>query len=219
MAGSTSKNDSFIFTSMTDLMTSLAVIFILLLVVYLNKTHEQTTKVSSNKKEEIKNILQRKNIEAQDDPEDPLSFIIRLHDETLQFETNRFEIKPNGKKFLNNFIPDLTESLCQDQKSIESIFIQGFTDHIGDDEFNLWLSQQRAFRVFTYALKHTSLDQERKDCLLKLTSTNGKGERNLLPYTFGQGFALAGQEDTDKSRRVEIKVRVKSYEQRQISSS
>ena len=49
---------------------------------------------------------------------------------------------------------------------------------------------------------------KQRDCLLNLASINGRGERDLIPIG-----ARPGKENKSQSRRVEFKIRVKSYEQ------
>lgn len=203
--------------SMTDLMTSLAVIFILLLVVYMNQSYQETQKGSQTIKEKLIEQLSLANIEAKPDPLDPLALVVRLQDDKLQFDFGKALLKPAGKSFMAGFAPKLTGVLCSagNKENVESILIQGFTDHVGEPENNLSLSQQRAFSVLRYALNETQLPVQDRECLLELASTNGKGERNLLPFDEREKrFALAGQENQDASRRVEFKIRVKSYELR-----
>lgn len=211
-----SENNS-ILTSMTDLMTSIAVIFILLLVVYLSKTYQETQQGSDNRLNKLITELKYEDIEAQKDPFDPLSFIIRLHDDRLQFKWGSSLINDNGKLYLNTFIPKLTNVLCSNKNDVESLLIQGFTDSTGDDEVNLSLSQQRAFQVLHYSLNKTSLPNKRRACFLELASTNGKGERELMPFSEKNGmFSKAGYENKKESRRVEFRIRVKSMEQKKF---
>jgi outer membrane protein OmpA-like peptidoglycan-associated protein len=214
MAGNSKQNNSFILTSMTDLMTSLAVIFILLLVMYLNRTHIDTHKRSEEIRQKLIEQLKSKDVHAKLDPLDKLSLIIRVDDDSLSFDTDDDKIKRGGEIFLVEFIPKLTEVVCGSNHEIESILIQGFTDSEGDDNHNLGLSQKRARAVMLYSLDKTPISRKHKDCLLNLTSTNGKGERGLLSDT-GKP-AKSGEENKTKSRRVEFKIRVKSYEQRKI---
>ena len=96
----TSENP--IMTAMTDLMTSIAVIFLLLLVIYLNHSYTETQKGSENRKNSLFTKLVEAGIKAENDPKDPLALIIRVHDDNLQFDVDRAVLKPSGKTFLNN---------------------------------------------------------------------------------------------------------------------
>jgi outer membrane protein OmpA-like peptidoglycan-associated protein len=209
-----SSGDGTFSTAMTDLMTSLAVIFILLLVVYLNRSYQETREGSQNNliaiKETLDKRLHPKNITCEyNAKKDPLSCTIRVGGDKLQFDSNQATLKPQGKDFLGFLTPHLTAVLCTkpNQSNVESVFIQGFTDSDGHDEQNLQLSQQRAFSVMQHVLNGTHLASKQRECLLDLSSTNGRGRRELLRNQ-------QGDEDKTASRRVEFKIRVKSFELR-----
>jgi outer membrane protein OmpA-like peptidoglycan-associated protein len=213
MAGAGGSDATFA-TAMTDLMTSLAVIFILLLVVYLNRSFQETKEGSQNNLVAIKQALDKRltlqHITCEyDAKKDPLSCTIRVGGDKLQFDANQASLKPQGKAFLAFLTPQLTGVLCAkpNQKNVESVFIQGFTDSDGNDEENLQLSQQRAFSVMQYVLNSTQLAPTQRGCLLDLSSTNGRGRRELLRNS-------QGHENKAASRRVEFKIRVKSFELR-----
>ena len=197
--------------SMTDLMTSLMVIFILLFVVYLSHSLQETHKGISNRRDQLVSSLSQKNIIAKPDVRDPLSVIISVQDEKLQFDVGKAILKPRGASYLAKFIPNLTATLCSNSRraDVESLLIQGFTDSDGDDEHNLQLSQDRAFSVSKYALNSALKNPKDRECFLDLVSTNGRGERELLPSS-----SSVGKENKAMSRRVEFKIRVKSLEQK-----
>lgn len=205
------QNDSSLTSAMTDLMTSLAVIFILLLVVYLNHSYQETQKSSMKVKDKLIEKFIALGIKAENDPRDPLALIIRLHDDKLQFDHNKAVLKPKGQQYLKGFIPKLTSTICakDTNKDIESLLIQGFTDSDGNDEHNLELSQDRAFQVSKFTIDKAGLNWQTRECFLNLTSTNGRGKRELLPTG-----SKPGKENKSASRRVEFKIRVKSFEQK-----
>jgi len=203
-------NSSSFGSAFTDLMTSLAVIFILLLVVYLNHSYQEVYKGSANRREKVLETLKEASIQAKNDENDPLSIIFTVEDNDLQFDTNKANIKPDGQSYLNEFIPKLINTVCSEKNrhEIQAIQIVGYTDSEGDDEYNLKLSQERALSVLKYGLKDVKLSSSQKECLLDLTSINGRGERDLIPAK-----SKPGKENKSLSRRVEFKIRVKSYEQ------
>lgn len=205
------QGENFTLSAMTDLMTSLAVIFILLLVIYLNHSYQETQKGSENRKLDLLKKLANVGIKAENDHKDPLALIIRVHDDTLQFDPDGAIIKSKGHVFLSSFIPKLTEIICSPEtyNDVESILIQGFTDSDYTDEHNLELSQNRALIVLKYSLNNTKLNFRKRSCLLNLSSTNGRGEMDLLPFG-----SKPGKENKKQSRRVEFKIRVKSFEQK-----
>lgn len=198
--------------SLVDLAISLMVIFILLFIMMLNKAHQDYVKSTQKTRENLVNDLQTKNINAGIDRKDPLSVIFNIADDKIKFDKNKFYLLPAGEEFLDKFIPEFASTVCDKgmYDKIQSVQIIGHTDSDGSDEHNLELSQQRALSVMMYALNKISLEEDQRDCLLNLISINGRGERELV-------FDENGIEDQDRSRRVEFKIRVKSYEeQRQI---
>lgn len=193
--------------SMTDLMTSLAVIFILLLVVYMNHTYQETQQGSLKIKEQLKTQINQElskirnsKVKAEDDPKDPLALLIKIQDDTLKFDLNKKDLLANGRAFLNSFTPAITGVVCTEKnaKDVESILIQGFTDNSGGPDINLGLSQDRALEVMKTMYRQSGAQHS---CFLRLASTNGMGANDL-------------QATPEQSRRVEFKIRVKSYEVR-----
>ncbi len=203
-------NNSSFGSALTDLMTSLAIIFILLLVIYLNHSYQEVYKGSADRREKVLEVLKENSINAKLDQNDPLSIVFSVEDNNLQFDTDKAIIKPNGQKYLSEFIPNLINTVCSSKNinDIQAIQIIGYTDSEGNEEHNLKLSQDRALSVLKYGLNNTNLSNNQRECLLDLASTNGRGERDLIPTA-----SNPGQENKSLSRRVEFKIRVKSYEQ------
>lgn len=213
---SAGNSDASFAHSITDLMTSLFVVFVLLLVAYINKSYEETRKGSQSVKESLLNSLRSANISAVNDPDDPLALLVTVRDDNLQFDTAKSTLKPQGQQFLRNFIPALAKTLTDPKysKEVESIVIEGHTDSDGEEEPNLRLSQERSFAVLKFALKDSNLSEQQKDYFLDRVSANGRGERDLVPPK-----SVQGQENKAESRRVEFKIRVKSFEQRFVATS
>jgi chemotaxis protein MotB len=203
-------NNSSFSSALTDLMTSLAVIFILLLVVYLNHSYQEIYKGSAHRREKVLETLKDSSIDAKNDENDPLSIVFAVEDNNLQFDLDKAAIKPDGQKYLNEFMPTLINTVCsqKNRHEIQAIQIIGYTDSQGDEEHNLKLSQDRALSVLKYGLNNTKLTSSQRECLLDLSSINGRGERDLIPMG-----SKPGKENKSLSRRVEFKIRVKSYEQ------
>ncbi len=218
MSNSSQHDDSALSHSMTDLMTSLAVVFILLLVIYLNNTYQETQKGSQKRLEALKAALDQaliaQSIECEmNEKKDPLSCTIRVQDDKLQFALNSASLAKGGQGFLHWMTPRLTAVLCSKahRDDVEAVFIQGYTDSTGDDNNNLRLSSERSFQVLSYSLNNTNLDATRRNCLLDIASTSGRGERELITAN--------GKENASASRRVEFKIRVKSYELRKTTEN
>lgn len=219
-----SETDSVFLSSVTDLMTSLAVLFILLLVVYVGKAHAEANSLNKeiNKlrnfvqatidiKKELKNELAKEKLHFEDDSNDALAIVYSVPDSKLQFDLNSAVLETEGKEYLQDIIPSVMRVVASQNMlpNIESILIEGHTDSSGDDEHNLELSQKRAFSVLQYGLNGCGLDTHEREWFLYFTSTSGRGERGLLPKGSKAGF-----ENPAQSRRVEFKIRVKSIEQK-----
>ena len=195
--------------SITDLMTSLAVIFILLLVYFVcelakvRADYEKQLKLLSDRmnvittvKKELKDGLAKKGYVAQDDPNDILGVVYRASADKLKFEVDKDALNEEGKAFLQRFIPTmvnvinspLSESARRElhehtgtslSKYTESIIIEGHTDSSGEDKHNLQLSQGRAFAVMRYGIDLLGNPHQR-EYFLRLTSINGRGWRGLI---------------------------------------
>lgn len=199
-------------SSMTDLMTSLMIIFILLLVVLFNNVGEKGKKVRdkmvqdlTSQNVEVTNSLQ--DLKISKSTNDPLSFVVNIDEQSgLKFESNKSDIMPQSREKLKSMYIDLLDYVCkpENKSHIDSIQIIGYTDSLpvlADPKFgNLSLSQDRALSVLKYGLYVVGIDSEKGKCLQELASINGRG--------------MAEQKATfEESRRVEFKIRLKSYEQ------
>jgi outer membrane protein OmpA-like peptidoglycan-associated protein len=229
---SSNNSESVFQNSITDLMTSLAVIFILLLIFFIKKECEEAAlaralqaesakahstladvlKSTRTVKEELKRRLAVLGYPAEDDPHDSLAVVYHAGCDKLQFDVDRDELKTDGREYLDRFIPALASVVSDDEifPQLRSILIEGHTDSDGDDEHNLRLSQGRAFSVLKYSLDGCDLSDTERERFLDLTSINGRGERDLLP----EGSS-AGDEEKPRSRRVEFKIRVRSFEEKE----
>lgn len=198
-------------SSMTDLMTSLMVIFILLLVVLFNNIGEKGEKVRDKMVDDFtiksSNSKSSEKLKIEKDDQDPLSWIVNIDEEHgLKFESNKSEIMPQSKLSLRKTYLDILDFVCspENKQYIDSIQIIGYTDEnpvIADPQFgNLSLSQDRALSVLKYGLYLVGTDTPKGMCLKEFASINGRGDAEL-------------KKTQEESRRVEIKIRVKSYEQ------
>lgn len=199
-------------STLTDLMTSLAVIFILLLVVFLKNSHDQSKQAKEKVSNELSAFLKNESLSLHQDPDDPLRLVVMVGEDQLRFPHGDASLTSAGKNFVNGFFKTFSQKVCDDslRSKIDSILIEGHTDTTGERtpegvRQNIFLSQKRAYSVLEEALKTVQLDPKTYECLLKLTSANGRGSRN--PVLVEQVY------NPDKSRRVEIKIRVRSSEQ------
>lgn len=220
-------------SAFTDLMTSLAVIFILLLVALVNNKQQelrakqeeidaaklkllqsqQATKdtrleILAKLREELAMMAER-GVEVKEDEKDPLGLLVVIPEGLLQFRVDRWDIPPAGQEFLDTFIPRLARGACAFRDDLSSIVVEGHADSTGTDEHNLKLSQDRSLEVVRQslaALANGDGTLDTRACFLDLLSASGRGNRDP--------FLVNGVEDRDRSRRVVFKIRVRSFEQR-----
>jgi outer membrane protein OmpA-like peptidoglycan-associated protein len=207
-------------SSLTDLMTSLAVIFILLLVAMLNNALQQTKGTKSqvlSKFDATLKDFQKQGVEVQTDPKDPLGLLVVVPEGLLKFEQGKAEIPAGGRDFVQEFIPRFVDTACSPdiRAGISSIVVEGHASSEGDERLNLKLSQERSIAVVRESLDvldsgGSENSPANHKCFVDFVSATGRGSAE--PVT------VVGQEDRSQSRRVVFKIRVKSLEQRGLES-
>ncbi len=128
-------------------------------------------------------------------------------DSTLMFETGSSTLKPEGLSQLNRLIPVYLSVLLQDEYRdyVAEIIIEGHTDSTGSYEHNLELSQNRALNVAKYCLNMSTLTEAQKTRLQSIITAQGRSFSDPI-------YDENGAEDQERSRRVEIKFRLKDAE-------
>ncbi|EEO43107.2 hypothetical protein FSDG_01666 [Fusobacterium animalis 7_1] len=194
-------------------MASILMIFMLLFIVKTIETGQEL-----RKKEEIiegftglkKNIISK----IQKDFEergikvdlDPQTGTIKIDDKIL-FNTGEYLLKPEGKKYLNEFVPIYINLLLNDEqvkKELSQIIIEGHTDDVGSYIYNMELSQKRAFEVIKYIYDEMP-NFKGKEELKRYITANGRSNIKVLRDN-------SGNIDRDKSRRVEFQFKLKEDE-------
>jgi outer membrane protein OmpA-like peptidoglycan-associated protein len=203
-------------SSFTDLMTSLAVIFILLLCASLNNAHQESETTRNSILLEMRKSLSdfaSGGIVVESDPKDPLGLLVLVPEDLLAFPIDKAEISSKGEVFLGTFIPKLSRIICSSRfaKEIVSVVVEGHTDSSGTTEHNVDLSQKRSMSVVRASLRVLGDDalSAQKASFLRLLSASGRGSADLVT-------GPTGGENAPLSRRVVFKIRVRSFEQRQI---
>jgi outer membrane protein OmpA-like peptidoglycan-associated protein len=197
-----------------DLMTSLAVIFILLLCASLNNVQQdgETTRnsVLAAVQRDLKEFVSG-GMEVKSDPKDPLGLLVLVPEELLAFQLDRADLSPGGESFLKAFIPRLARIVCSRRfaSEINSIVVEGHTDSSGTDPHNWDLSQKRSMSVVRTSLSVLDTDgtKEERAAFLSLLSASGRGSAE--PVT-----GPSGGENAPLSRRVLFKIRIRSFEQK-----
>jgi flagellar motor protein MotB len=220
-------------SALTDMVTSLMVIFILLLVTFLHK--EQTKIEEQTKKDaivedrvnvlsdELKSKLSAASIpefpgiQIEQDKNDPLTLLVIVPGDPTKpfFETGNsvptIYLSTFLKSFARKFLDVVTsEAFVND---IQSVIIEGHTDkRSGIQRFgNLRLSQERSREVMTQMIDKAS-DQGLGDRFLTVASAAGRGERDCK--------ISADESDLSQApcRKVVFKVRVKSLQEHRLQS-
>lgn len=130
-------------------------------------------------------------------------------DSNILFSSNQYKLKKTGEDFLSEFIPRYLKILMSPEYSpyVSEVIIEGHTDTKGSYLFNLDLSQKRAYSVAEYCVdpKKKLLEEEEREALEKMLSTNGKSFSDPV-------YDEEGEVDADASRRVEILFRLRDEE-------
>jgi outer membrane protein OmpA-like peptidoglycan-associated protein len=205
--------------SFTDLMTSLAVIFVLLLCASMHNVRQEgeTSRnlVLSAVHKELNDFVAQ-GIQVNQDPKDALSILILVPENLLAFQFDKADIPQGGVSFLKSFVPRLSAILCSERfsKEINSVVVEGHTDSSGPPRHNCELSQRRSMSVVKASLDILDGDgmAKERERFLKLLSATGRGSAEPL-----KGFS--GEEDMTLSRRVVFKIRVRSIEQRPLNEA
>ena len=151
-----------------------------------------------------------KNLKIVADEKDPLSFIVNIDEASgLKFDSNDAKLQKQSKEKLDATYKTMVNYICkaENKKNIDSIQIIGYTDKNpvkADPKFgNLSLSQDRALTVLKEGLYLFGMNSNEGKCLRELASINGRGMEDL-------------KNSDAESRRVEIKIRIKSAEQQNL---
>ncbi len=193
-------------SSLTDLMTSLMVIFILLLLAFITKSAGGNQAVRDVLLKRLQHELvpqgfSEKNIRK--DEKNPDTILVIVPERLMNFETGQSALKQEGQQFLRTHIPQFASVLCGSdiRPNIDSIVVEGHTDkqqyRADSENRNLRLSQDRSMQVVSESLGDLNGMPAEHTCFLEKLSSSGRGEQD--------------QENTpEESRRVIFKIRVKA---------
>ncbi|MBQ7455615.1 MAG: OmpA family protein [Clostridia bacterium] len=152
---------------------------------------------------DLKAALSAANISASVDPNTGDIVL----ESTLMFEFGKSDISETGKSQLSRLIPVYLGVLLRDEYRdyVAEIIIEGHTDSTGAYTSNLKLSQERALNVATYCLEMSTLTAAQKTQLQSIITAQGRASASLV-------YNADGTENAERSRRVEIKFRLKDTE-------
>ena len=202
-----SDGSSLLAGGIADLMTSLAVICILLLAAYITKAGDGNatpTSATSRSTSEREMPPNPHHLTVERGSVDPDVMRIVIPETILNFELGKSTLLPPAEAFLADTIPYYATMLCGPQgHAVESFVIEGHTDDQGDDIHNLKLSQDRSFAVLVKGLDiiRTRLPWA-YECFQQKASANGRGRQDLIRNA-------VGQPDRERSRRVIFKIQLR----------
>jgi outer membrane protein OmpA-like peptidoglycan-associated protein len=188
-------------------MTSLVVVFILLLAAQVTKVAEESREPAvpeSVAVAEVRQELESARLPVSTTNADPYAISVVVPETILNFEFGKSTLRPEADAFLADTMPQYAAILCGPQGTqVESFVIEGHTDDWGDDIRNMKLSQDRSFAVLARGL---AVIRDRLpwayECFQRKTSATGRGRQDLL-------FNAAGLPDRGKSRRVIFKLHLR----------
>ena len=199
-------------TTMSDLMLGLAIVFMTLFVLAISGFSEQVLEQKQQQvkaSNEIVEKLKQQNIEAEIDK---MTGDIKISDLEL-FEVNSWVLSSKGKAYLDKLIPIYVDTIFSKPEllvGIDNVVVQGHTDSQSfsgiatkDEQFmkNMELSLKRANSVAQYMFK-TDFNKQYSEKLRNMIAVEGKSFANPI-------LKSDGTEDFAKSRRVELKLKVK----------
>lgn len=206
-------NNNVFWTTMSDLMLGLAIIFITMFVLAMTGFSQQNIeqqKVQMDVSKKISEELKKSDIDADIDK---MTGDLKISDGEL-FELNSYVLTSEGKKLLDKLAPIYINTIFADKElagQIDNIVIQGHTDsqmfagvNSKDQQFmrNMDLSLKRANAVAEYIF-NTGYDKKYADAFRKKLVVEGK--------SFNEPVLVNGKEDYNKSRRVELKLKIKDW--------
>jgi OmpA family. len=203
--------------SYSDMMAALLLMFALLVVLMMYKSSGVAEELNAQKEKvddiigiraslinELYSEFKNSDMTIEIDKE---SGAIRFS-EGIFFDKDKYILKPEGKLYLNEFMPKYISILLSPKFKpyISQIIIEGHTDQTGSYIYNLDLSQKRAYEVARYLLDTDipGISDDMRDELKYYITANGR--------SFSEPILVNGEIDQDKSRRVEFKFRLKEEE-------
>jgi outer membrane protein OmpA-like peptidoglycan-associated protein len=172
----TSEEDSGIYLSISDLMSSLMMIFVLLFItvqVQLQTYKQAIDELPIRILDALDGKIGGKGLYAVD----PETGDVSIGDRIL-FDEGSAELKPEGKQFLAKFIPTYSNVIFSDSlfdRQITRIVIEGHTSSKGSDRDNMELSLRRALSVSDYILSN-QLNFATKEHFKQKILASGRGE-------------------------------------------
>lgn len=216
--GDDGEEGNIFWVTMSDLMLGLACVFMTLFVLAMTGfTQESVTQKQNQMKavEELADKLKEADIDAE---VDKMTGDIKISDLEL-FDVNSWTLSARGRAYLDKLVPIYVNTIFtrpELNQNITNIIVQGHTDSQSfagistkDEQFvrNMELSLKRANSVAEYMFK-TKFDKSHSADLRHKLVVEGK--------SFSEPILVNGKEDFAKSRRVELKLKVNTFDIRNM---
>ena len=212
--GGEGEEENIFWVTMSDLMLGLACVFMTLFVLAMTgftQTSVQQKQEQMEAVEELAGKLKDADINAE---VDKMTGDIKISDLEL-FEVNSWTLSKRGQEYLDKLVPIYVNTIFTKpelDQNIANIVVQGHTDSQSfagvstkDEQFvrNMELSLKRANSVAEYMFK-TNFDKKHSADLRHKLVVEGK--------SFTEPIMVNGKEDYAKSRRVELKLKVNTWD-------
>ena len=200
------KHNEDYWIALSDIMTALMLLFLLISVVYMIKV-EDSVKIPQIFKQTTQGLDEKLRNEFDKD------LTIRFSQPDILFAVGSATLNEKFKAILDDFFPRYLKILMDDEfrDNIEEIRIEGHTSSFwgkvgGDESYlkNMTLSQERTRAVLEYII--SSSNDEQKEWLKKYFRAIGFSSAKLLDSN-SQPITNKADEDPAKSQRVEFRVR------------
>jgi outer membrane protein OmpA-like peptidoglycan-associated protein len=190
-------------------MTSLAVIFVLLLVVFASGPRAEPPRQVSERAdiEQLRGSIRRAmepGLALEPDPEDPQALRMVIPERLLNFDFGKATLTAAADRFLTEAMPAFAAAACGPSRAlIAGIVIEGHTDDLGGDTLNLRLSQERSLQVLIRGLQAIQASAPSAyACFGQLASASGRGKQDII-------YDGAQRPNRELSRRVVFKILIR----------
>ena len=212
--GGDGEEGNIFWVTMSDLMLGLACVFMTLFVLAMTGFTTSSVQQKQNQMkavEELADKLKEADIDAE---VDKMTGDIKISDLEL-FELSSWTLSARGRAYLDKLVPIYVETIFSKpelKQNIANIVVEGHTDSQSfagikskDEQFakNMELSLKRANSVATYMLS-TKYNKNYSEELRNKLIVEGK--------SFNDPILNNGKEDYAKSRRVELKLKIKTFD-------
>ncbi|UMO87472.1 OmpA family protein [Pectobacterium sp. PL64] len=218
--------------SLSDLMTSLMMIFLLISVVYMIKVQEMI-KIPSVYKDTLQGLGQALQHEFKDDLKRWHATIdedltVRFQEPNILFTTSSSELKPEFKSILDDFIPRYL-GIMTDKKyidNIEEIRIEGHTSTMwrtgvseNDAYFhNMELSQSRTRTTLSYIMNMPAVSDSKSTLIWFKNHVRAIGFSSAKPIDVEGKIITSSTQVEDSARSQRVEFRVRTNVERQVAN-